>query len=149
MAAVNELLAAFKPMLEENQISTRASFDTDSAVVFGSVSSVEAIITNFVTNSVNAFRSPAFHGGERIFEVRGTVSGPNIVLRFLDSGPGIVGIAIEDVWLPGQTTTPNGTGLGLTIVRDSVRDLGGGVNALASGELGGAEFIVTLPLVGE
>jgi len=38
--------------------------------------------------------------------------------------------------------------LGLTIVKDCVADLGGKVQAIPHGELGGAEFIVELPLVG-
>ncbi|GAG05310.1 unnamed protein product, partial [marine sediment metagenome] len=45
-------------------------------------------------------------------------------------------------------TRPNGTGLGLTIVRDTVTDLGGTVDALEKGELGGAEFIIELPILG-
>jgi len=50
--------------------------------------------------------------------------------------------------LPGVTTTPGGTGFGLTIVKDSVRDMGGKVKAIGNGELGGAEFLVELPLSG-
>ena len=64
----------------------------------------------------------------------------------MDNGPGIEGISVEDVWLPGKTTTEKGTGLGLTIVRDVVLDLNGSVDAVAHGELGGGKFIVTLPL---
>ncbi len=50
--------------------------------------------------------------------------------------------------LPGQTTRPNGTGLGLTIIKDAVVDLGWNVQAVEQGELGGAEFIVELPILG-
>jgi C4-dicarboxylate-specific signal transduction histidine kinase len=55
---------------------------------------------------------------------------------------------MNDIWLPGQTRRPNGTGLGLTIVRDAVHDLGGKASAIAHGELGGASFIVELPIIG-
>ena len=72
----------------------------------------------------------------------------SVRIRVLDNGPGIVGISKEDVWLPGVTTRPNGTGLGLTIVRDTVLDLGGEVAAHESSALGGAEFIVELPILG-
>lgn len=50
--------------------------------------------------------------------------------------------------MPGETTNPNGTGLGLTIVRDAVYDLGGKVRANANGEHGGAEIIVEIPILG-
>jgi C4-dicarboxylate-specific signal transduction histidine kinase len=38
--------------------------------------------------------------------------------------------------------------LGLTIVRDAVTDLGGRVDAIEKGELGGAEIIIELPILG-
>ncbi len=66
-----------------------------------------------------------------------------------DNGPGIRGLDLKEIWLPGQTTTPGGTGLGLTIVRDAVLELGGDVIARSSGPLGGAEFQVVFPLIGE
>ena len=69
-------------------------------------------------------------------------------LRVLDNGPGIVGISKDDIWLPGETTRKNGTGLGLTIVRDTVSDLSGRVDAVERGEIGGAEIIVELPIIG-
>jgi C4-dicarboxylate-specific signal transduction histidine kinase len=54
-------------------------------------------------------------------------------------------VAIDDIWLPGRTTREDGTGLGLTIVKDVTRDMRGEVSAKAEGELGGAEFTVELP----
>ena len=70
-----------------------------------------------------------------------------MLLRVLDNGPAIDGLSINDIWLPGQSTTPEGTGLGLTIAKDAVTELGGTIEAKARGELGGAEFIVELPLL--
>jgi C4-dicarboxylate-specific signal transduction histidine kinase len=65
-----------------------------------------------------------------------------------DTGPGIVDVKLSEIWLPGITSSNTGTGLGLTIVRDTVRDLGGNVFATANGELGGAEFTIDLPILG-
>ena len=66
----------------------------------------------------------------------------------MDNGPGIDGISIKDLWLPGQTTNSNGTGLGMTIVKDAVEDLNGTVEVIAKGEMGGAEIRITLPIIG-
>ena len=71
-----------------------------------------------------------------------------LTLSVSDNGPGINGINLKDIWLPGQTSNPNGTGLGLTIVRDAVYDLGGKVRANANGEYGGADIIVEIPILG-
>jgi C4-dicarboxylate-specific signal transduction histidine kinase len=70
-------------------------------------------------------------------------------LRVLDNGPGITGIKKSDIWLPGETTRRNGTGLGLAIVKDTVADLGGDVDAVEHSELGGAEIIIKLPILGK
>ena len=71
-----------------------------------------------------------------------------VEVSIADSGPGIIGVALDEIWLPGVTARVDGTGLGLTIVRDTVRDMGGEVNALSPGKLGGAEFLVRLPIIG-
>ena len=69
-----------------------------------------------------------------------------MMIRLQDNGPGIERLALEEIWLPGRTTTDKGTGLGLAIVKDVVEDLRGRVEAEAHGELGGASFTITLPL---
>ena len=71
-----------------------------------------------------------------------------LTLQVMDNGPGIRGIDPKDIWLPGESTRPNGTGLGLAIVRDTVIDLGGDAEAIPRGELGGAEIVIRLPLLG-
>ncbi len=76
------------------------------------------------------------------------VNADKLTISVLDSGPGIVGISKKDIWLPGRTTRKNGTGLGLTIVRDAVKDLGGEVEAIEHCELGGAEIIISLRILG-
>ncbi len=71
-----------------------------------------------------------------------------IQLTVMDNGPGIRDLSPDDVWLPGKTTTREGTGLGLTVVKDVVTELGGRVHAVSQGDLGGAEFIIDLPARG-
>lgn len=142
---IGNLIEAFRPVLQEEGVQIAAVLEANQPHVLASVSAIESIITNFITNSVNAFKSAVFVGPERTITVKTETSGEHLIIRVFDSGPGIRELDVSEIWLPGQTTTPDGTGLGLTIVRDSVRDLGGTVSAVAQGELGGAEFVVTLP----
>ena len=74
--------------------------------------------------------------------------GDNVLIVVLDSGPGITATPVERIWLPGFTSDENGTGLGLTIVRDTVTELGGRATVIPQGELGGAEFTIEIPRVG-
>jgi C4-dicarboxylate-specific signal transduction histidine kinase len=99
-----------------------------------------------INNSINAFEAEGTLN--RKLEIESQVLDGKWILTVADNGPGIEDISMNDIWLPGQTRRPNGTGLGLTIVRDAVHDLGGKASAIAHGELGGASFIVELPIIG-
>lgn len=145
---IGKLLEVFEPFLNDANIQPDFQRVNVKLSVEGSVSLLEAIVANFITNSINAFNEEGARNEGRRIVIRTEISGDCILLRFLDNGPGIQGIDLDDIWLPGRTTTSGGTGFGLTIVKDSVSDLGGEVRAVANGELGGAEFIVELPRAG-
>src|SRR5260370_24323914 len=104
------------------------------------------MVRNFLNNSLVWFEQ--IHGKTYRIAIRTEVLNGNLRMHFKDNGPGIKGIDPTDVWLPGETTRPNGTGLGLAIVHDAVKDLGGSVKAVPHSDLGGAEFIVELPILG-
>ena len=116
--------------------------------MWGSVAALESILSNLITNAVNAFTQQQQAQLERTILVTTQVSENSLLISVKDNGPGIVELPVEEIWLPGRTSIPGGTGLGLTIVKDAVTDLGGDVQAIANGELGGAEIVVTLPLMG-
>ena len=111
-----------------------------------SEAAIESIFANLINNSLAAFERAGTT--ERVIEISTSLSGKFVEVRVADSGPGIDVQRASDIWLPGFTANPEGTGLGLTIVRDTVRDMGGEITVNSVGELGGAEFIVTLPILG-
>ena len=143
-----EVVELFKPFLEEASITCDVRLHDGRLRVWGSVAALESILSNLITNAVNAFTHQQQGQLERKILVTTEVSEDTLLISVMDNGPGITSLSVEDIWLPGQTSTPGGTGLGLTIVRDSVGDLGGHVHAIANGPLGGAEIVVTLPLIG-
>ncbi len=113
----------------------------------------EPILTKLNNNSFRAFarqdsappESQDTPNVTRRIVFRTRRAGSRLFLTVEDNGPGIVGMSVEDIWLPGKTTTEEGTGLGLTIVRDAVADLGGTISAEAKGSLGGAQFNLEFP----
>ncbi|MEA2600245.1 MAG: hypothetical protein QOF89_1237 [Acidobacteriota bacterium] len=148
-AVIRDALDLFQPFLADAQIETRIELVDSNPRIRGSAAAIEAILANLLTNAVNALSSEGASATREI-DIRTELSGESrLLLRVLDSGSGIVGLGIEDIWLPGRTTRLGGTGLGLTIVRDTVADLGGKAHALPQSELGGAEFVIELPLVRE
>jgi signal transduction histidine kinase len=143
---INNVISIFNQVLTSRKVSVTPILVDGNPYLRGSEAAVESIITNLLVNSLKAFEEapPGKHG----IEVRTQIEGDQLILRVLDNGPGIQSLSVKDIWLPGETSYPNGTGLGLTIVRDTVKDLGGEVDAVAQGELGGAEVIIEVPILG-
>ncbi|MDK1287427.1 sensor histidine kinase [Pseudoalteromonas umbrosa] len=139
---IENLKKNFKPLLDREHIHIDFQYSTvKQPKLHGSVCILEAIITNCITNSMRAFRKENFDVDSRVIEIVLTEEAESsLLIRFSDNGPGIVDISTEDIWLPGETTIDNGTGFGLTIVRDSVADLGGSCRVEAKGHMGGATF---------
>jgi signal transduction histidine kinase len=69
-----------------------------------------------------------------------------VALVVQDDGPGVPEPARERIFDPYFTTKPEGTGLGLAIVKKVVVEHNGGISVHRSTRLGGAAFVVALPL---
>jgi len=143
---VRDVLKTFDPFIKVRDVTPVPNLADGNPHLRGSEAAVESIVTNLLNNSLAALEES--NTTPRMLSITTAVDRNILTLRVADSGPGIEGIDLKDIWLPGQTTRKNGTGLGLTIVRDSVLDLGGAVDAMAHGKLGGAELIVHLPIIG-
>jgi len=143
---IESVCCIFNPFLADWKVKLIKQFTQGNPYLKASEAAIEAIITNILNNCLNWFEN--VQSQERKIIIRTVIIDKMIEIRTLDNGPGIIGIDKNDIWLPGQTTRRNGTGLGLSIVHDIVFDLNGSVNAIEKGELGGAEIIVTLPIIG-
>lgn len=146
---IDDIVELFQTFFDEGEIQVIKEKVDIKPCIYGSDALLEAIITNLLTNVINAFNIEGGRIEERKLIIRTEIEESNLKIKVLDNGSGIHNIKIDEIWLPGKTTREGGTGLGLTIVRDSVIDLGGSVDAIPKGELGGAEFIVELTLIRE
>ncbi|MEP0884662.1 ATP-binding protein [Trichocoleus sp. ST-U3] len=147
-SVIDDIVELFQPFFDDAKIEVKKVKVDSKPCIRGSIALLEAVVTNFLTNTINAFNVEGGRNEGRQVVIITELSGDYVRIKVLDNGSGINGLALDKIWLPGETTTVGGTGLGLTIVKDSVSDLGGKVQAIAKGQLGGAEFIVELPLVG-
>ena len=143
---IEDVLNTFSPFLNARHIDVLTELGEGNPYLRGSEAAIESILTNFLNNSVIWLEGVSKN--QRTIIIRSRIEENVLLLKVLDSGPGIREISTRDIWLPGQTTRSNGTGLGLTIIKDAVTDLGGSVQVVEEGELGGAEFIVELPILG-
>ena len=99
-------------------------------------------IANLLFNASDA-------AGEGQVLLAAEAAGEHLEIRVADSGPGIAPELLDRVFNPFFTTKDTGTGLGLAIVHRIVESHGGRIvvrNAEAGDELGGAHFILRLPV---
>lgn len=144
--SIGDVVDVFGDLATATKVNITCQLVDDDPKIHGTKAALDSVLANLISNSINAFISDSSPKAEgRRIQIDTGLNDKRITIRVSDNGPGIAGIELDDIWLPGRTTTPRGTGLGLTIVRDTVADLGGTVSAISRGSLGGAEFVVQLP----
>ncbi len=137
-----------QPLFAEKGINVVSTVEPSLPPVYADADHLHQVLTNLLSNSVNF--SP--EGGT----VR--LSGMNkegfALISVADEGPGIPPDKLEQIFerfhqvRDPQKSHPLGTGLGLTISREIVDNMGG--NIWVESELGGgAVFFFTLPLAAE
>jgi C4-dicarboxylate-specific signal transduction histidine kinase len=144
--SINAIIGLFHYFFLERNVTIEKRYAVASPYLLGSEAALDSIIINLITNSLRAFEESESLNERKIVFIT-EVEGEELTIRVTDNGPGIQGIKKQDIWLPGYTTTPNGTGLGLTIVKDAVSDLGGKIDVIERGAYGGAEFVIQLPIL--
>jgi len=99
---------------------------------------LKQILINLAKNAVEAMP----HGGK--LDIATDMEGQMIKIAVTDTGKGIPGENLQDIFNPFFTTKPKGTGLGLAISRKIIEDHGGSVEIKSKvGE--GTTCIVNLP----
>ncbi|MGN9820534.1 sensor histidine kinase [Streptomyces sp. SD11] len=145
-----DIVTLFGPHLDGANITVELQLVEGGAPVKATVAAIEAILANLLANATYIFTQPHAGGtSERLIVLKTDLNPDSVFITVMDNGPGIdtSKLSIDDIWLPGATTREDGTGLGLTIVRDATRDLKGEVFVKPLGEIGGAEFTIELPRV--
>lgn len=146
---IDETVALLNPYFEARETAVERDYADVAPVVWCRRAAFEAILTNLVINSLQAFEERAKEGivgASRKIHIQTRISGGVVAIKVQDNGPGITKLAIDEIWIAGKTSTEKGTGLGLTIVKNVVEELRGSVHAEAHGDLGGAAFTINLPI---
>jgi len=111
-------------------------------VVEGHLEALTRAFRNLIGNAVEALTERA-DGRVTVSVAR---SGAMVEVAVADNGPGLPGGSRERIWDPDFTTKKRGTGLGLALVRQTIRAHGGEVELGKPAE--GACFIVRIPARG-
>lgn len=129
-----------------HNIEIEAHLDPQLPRVLTDPSQMEQVFTNLILNAAEAMEG----AGRLTIATRVDLAGDRVEIQFRDTGPGIPGHLLEQVFDPFFSTKQeaHGTGLGLSISYGIVREHGGSITA-ESQPGGGATFLVRVPITAE
>lgn len=104
---------------------------------------VERALTNLVKNGIEACQESTH--SERKVAITTSKSEHSITIEIEDNGPGLK-ISPGRLFRPLKSTKTHGSGLGLTVSRKIIEAHGGTLATGKSERLGGAKFIVSIPI---
>jgi signal transduction histidine kinase len=141
--AVSEAIDATALELEQSGRAVDVDMPPDLPLVRGDQTTLRRILGNLISNAIR-------HGGGEV-AVSAARIGSTVEVRVADSGEGIAAEELSQVFDPffrgkrARTGRTRGTGLGLSLVKESVERLGGTVSV--ESQLGkGTVFVVKLPV---
>jgi two-component system CitB family sensor kinase len=133
----------------EHGVEVSVSDDTGAPALPTQTRDLITIAGNLIDNAIEAAAAGPTPGCLRRVTVTLRMTGDRLLIRVADSGPGIPAGQTANLFAKGWTTKNEaGHGLGLALVRQSVRRLRGSIEAGRDDELGGAVLSVWLPADG-
>lgn len=128
---LNSVASSVAPLMRSSDISFTVSYSPllASSMLFGDEIRLREALTNLLVNAVeavNTSRTSAQAPSEIVLSADKT--GSNVSIHVRDNGPGIPNEYLETLFDPFVTHKPNGTGLGLNIVRTIAQQHNGSVS---------------------
>lgn len=142
-ACCTSVLDLLEPRLRRQGVTTRLALPPQLPQVAADRTQIEMVLHNLVSNAVDAMASGTA-SRELLIEAR-AVAG-QVLLAVHDSGPGVAGEVLPQIFEPFNTSKPDGMGLGLAISRNLLRAHGGDLTYQRSAVLGGACFELRCPI---
>jgi signal transduction histidine kinase len=141
---VRESASLFVTRLTGRAVSPQLSLQAGATLILADRIQLHAVIHNLLINAADALAPLPFARQELHIGMRREEG--FAVLTVEDSGMGVAQDIRENIFEGLTTTKKDGLGLGLSICRSIVRAHGGTIE-LQDSTLGGARFVVTLPLI--
>ena len=136
---VHELVRLIAPMLDSRNISIAIDLEFQLPFVLGDRDELHQVFLNLVNNSCDAMPG----GGWLKIATRSRSADGQIEITFSDSGIGIAPSVVDHLFEPMFSTKQTGSGLGLVIAHDIMKEHRGSIELVSSSE--GATFLLVLP----
>ena len=142
MISCTKFLALMKGELQKNRISVELELDEHLPVTKADRIQVQQVLTNLMTNAVEAMAEKKW---PRILRIKSAIQEPGgVLISVADTGKGIDPNIADRIFNPLFTTKPDGMGLGLAICRSIIEAHDGRLWA-SPGVQGGSVFQFVLP----
>jgi nitrogen-specific signal transduction histidine kinase/ActR/RegA family two-component response regulator len=133
--------------LSVNNIEIVRDLDRNLPKTIADAHQLQQVFLNIITNAEHAMLQS--HGrGRLVIRSRADLQNNNIVVEFIDDGPGIPDAQLSKIFDPFFTTKEvgKGTGLGLSLSYGIIKEHGGNIYAISRpGD--GATFVIELPII--
>jgi len=135
---LDELAQLHKKELADNQISISVSVTPENLFVLADKTMIEQVIINLIKNAIQAFDEQP----TRQIELTGyTNEKGRTIISVKDNGSGIDSEALEKIFIPFYSTKKTGSGIGLSLSKQIMRQHEG--NITVKSELNkGTEFLL-------
>ena len=132
-----------KYQIRLNQIGFDLDLSKEAPKVLAHAGEITQVFLNLVTNALQAISSVRTSGNIRISSV---IVHDHVRISVTDDGSGIRPADLPRIFEPFFTTKETGTGLGLSLSRRIVREIGGEMS-VSNNRSCGATFTIELPIV--
>lgn len=126
---LNRVSTLMSQEIQCSEIAFQMSIEPDSLLITADAEMIEQVLINLIKNAIQALDSCEEKSNKQImlFAKQDEKSRPFIVVR--DNGPGIDKDAIDRIFIPFFTTKKNGSGIGLSLSRQIMRQHKGSITA--------------------
>ncbi len=138
---VDEILPILKECCSTKNIQLEYSSLSKSYYILIDKEQITQVLLNLVKNSTEAFKT---NWGKIMLNAK--IQGDSLSLSVIDNGPGIPSEIQSEIFIPFFTTKKDGSGIGLSVSRQMIRNHGGEF-AIVSEENVGTECNLIFPLV--
>lgn len=140
---INDAVVLLKDRFEHNGICPMITVQAGLKNVLVDRIQIHAVIHNLLINAIDALK--AVPADRRLLSVTASRDTESVIIAVDDSGKGVPNDVREHIFEPLTTTKKDGLGLGLAMSRSVVAAHGGRI-FLGTSTLGGAKFVVILPI---
>jgi two-component system nitrogen regulation sensor histidine kinase NtrY len=113
----------FQPDAQKGRITITTA--SPNLSVRADTGQIEMVLLNLVKNAVESLEKTE----NPTVRIEAEASGPHIIIRVSDNGPGIEPEALEQIFIPFYTTKKTGSGIGLSLSRQIMQLHGGQLTA--------------------